>query len=92
MKDHPDVLATDLTIEKELNCRKDLGEKGRMHFWSRGHLFIVRSCGHIDTFKPIYFQFLDDLFCVFEICLARFRLQKVPKRCISGETVKQMKQ
>lgn len=35
-------------------CRKDLGEKGKLRHWSRGHIFVVRSCGHIDTWKPIY--------------------------------------
>lgn len=35
-------------------CRKDIGEKGKLRHWSRGHVFVVRSCGHIDTWKPIY--------------------------------------
>ena len=35
-------------------CRKDLGDGRRLRRWSRGHVFIVRSCGHIDTWRPIY--------------------------------------
>ena len=36
------------------SCRKDLGDRGKLRHWSRGHVFIVRGCGHIDTWKPIY--------------------------------------
>ena len=35
-------------------CRKDLGEKRKLRLWSRGHLFIVRPCGHVDFWRPIY--------------------------------------
>ncbi len=35
-------------------CRKDLGEKEKLRHQSRGHVFVVRSCGHIDISKPIY--------------------------------------
>lgn len=35
-------------------CRKDIGEKKKLRLWSRGHLFIVRPCGHIDLWRPIY--------------------------------------
>lgn len=35
-------------------CRKDLGEKRKLRLWSRGHLFIVRPCGHVDLWRPIY--------------------------------------
>ncbi len=36
------------------SCRKDLGEKGKLRHWSRGHVFVVRSCGHVDMWKPIF--------------------------------------
>lgn len=35
-------------------CNKDIGEGGRLQMWSRGHFFIVRPCGHIDQWHPIY--------------------------------------
>ena len=36
------------------SCRKDLGDKGKLRLWSRGHIFIVRTCGHIDMWRPIF--------------------------------------
>ena len=35
-------------------CRMEIGEKKMLRLWSRGHLFIVRPCGHIDLWRPIY--------------------------------------
>ena len=35
-------------------CRKDLGDSKKLHLWSRGHIFLVRPCGHIDMWRPIY--------------------------------------
>ena len=35
-------------------CNKDTGDDGKLRMWSRGHSFIVRSCGHIDQWHPIY--------------------------------------
>lgn len=35
-------------------CNKDTGGKQRLRMWSRGHLFIVRCCGHIDMWRPLY--------------------------------------
>ena len=35
-------------------CRKDIGDKGKLRHWSRGHVFVVHSCGHIDTWRPIF--------------------------------------
>jgi len=35
-------------------CRKNLGDQKRMRHWSRGHQFIIRAGGHIDTFQPLY--------------------------------------
>ena len=32
---------------------KDVGEPKKLRHWSRGHLYIVRPCGHIDLHKPI---------------------------------------
>ena len=35
-------------------CNKDTGEGSKLRMWSRGHFFIVRPCGHIDQWHPIY--------------------------------------
>lgn len=35
-------------------CNKDTSGKERLRMWSRGHLFIVRCCGHIDMWRPLY--------------------------------------
>ena len=51
---HPDMANSDEDDNLVTACNKDRGEKCRLHMWSRGHLFIVRSCGHIDTWKPLY--------------------------------------
>ena len=52
--DHP-AIAKDCEMGDTTKCRKDLGDKGkRLRHWSRGHIFIVRGCGHIDMWKPIY--------------------------------------
>ena len=40
-------------VENQLSeptlCRKDTGEPKKLRRWSRGHQFIVRGGGHIDT-------------------------------------------
>lgn len=52
---YPELLnECEVMAELPTNCRKDLGDTKKLRHWSRGHVFIVRSCGHIDTFKPIY--------------------------------------
>ena len=44
-------------------CKKDLGEKRKLRLWSRGHLFIVRPCVHIDLWRPIYrYNYMCDFF------------------------------
>lgn len=35
-------------------CNKDTGEKKQLQRWTRGHFFIVRAGGHIDTWQPLY--------------------------------------
>lgn len=35
-------------------CKKNLGEPKRLRRWSRGHQFIVRAGGHIDSWQPLY--------------------------------------
>ena len=47
------ILADCVTVS-ETECNKDTGEGGKLQSWSRGHLFVVRPCGHIDTWHPLY--------------------------------------
>ena len=35
-------------------CKKNLGEPKRLRRWSRGHQFVVRAGGHIDSWQPLY--------------------------------------
>ena len=35
-------------------CRKDIGNKKKLRRWSRGHQFLVRGGGHIETWQPLY--------------------------------------
>ena len=49
--------AVDGTDEDEgtkTTCNKDTGGKKTLQKWSRGHLFIVRGSGFIDTWQPLY--------------------------------------
>uniref|UniRef100_A0A1X7UPD7 CxC5 like cysteine cluster associated with KDZ domain-containing protein n=1 Tax=Amphimedon queenslandica TaxID=400682 RepID=A0A1X7UPD7_AMPQE len=36
------------------SCNKETGEKKRIQRWTRGHFFVVRGGGHIDTWQPLY--------------------------------------
>ena len=56
IQEHPQLLQTEGTTVQELQttCSKELGVRGRIRHWSRGHLFICRPCGHIDLWRPIY--------------------------------------
>jgi len=35
-------------------CNKDLGERTTLRKMSRGHQFVVRAGGHIDSWTPLY--------------------------------------
>ena len=35
-------------------CKKDTGKRKKDRHWSRGHFFVVRTCGHIETWRPLY--------------------------------------
>ena len=55
MREFPGMAdVTQQTQVSESLCRKDIGEKRKLRLWSRGHVFIVRSCGFIDMSRPIY--------------------------------------
>ena len=36
------------------SCQKDVGERYKLRSWSRGHFFIVRTCGYIEAFRPLF--------------------------------------
>lgn len=50
---NPEIMTVSLESGHD-SCRKDTGEMRKLRLWSRGHVFIVRSCGFIDMWKPIY--------------------------------------
>ena len=53
LSNHP-TLSFDVEMDDVL-CRKELGDtKTKLRKWSRGHQFIVRGGGHIDTWQPLY--------------------------------------
>ncbi len=35
-------------------CKKETGSSHKLRKWSRGHQFVVRGGGHIDTWQPLY--------------------------------------
>lgn len=47
------VPAATLTNDSQQLCRKDTGSR-KLRKWSRGHQFIVRGGGHIDSWQPLY--------------------------------------
>ncbi len=52
IQDHPSLLLE--STSNEQLCRKDTGLGKRLRKWSRGHQFIVRGGGHIDSWQPLY--------------------------------------
>ena len=58
LQTHPGLSsAVDHTDEDEAtktSCNKDTGGKKTLQKWTRGHLFVVRGGGHIDTWQPLY--------------------------------------
>ena len=55
LENNPEVVASaDFEETTEPLCRKDTGKGKRLRKWSRGHQFIVRAGGHIDTWQPIF--------------------------------------
>ena len=58
ISDHPEVPSvvdyTDEDEETKTACNKDTGSRKKLQKWTRGHLFIVRGGGHIETWQPLY--------------------------------------
>ena len=49
------LLSNQLDSEDQtVTCNKDTGAKKRLQRWTRGHFFIVRAGGHIDSWQPLY--------------------------------------
>lgn len=49
------LVSTDIADSTEV-CRKDIGDTKKLRKWSRGHQFVVRGGGQIDTWQPLYRQ------------------------------------
>ena len=54
MENHADILNDCEAPSSASVCQKDVGERYKLHSWSRVHFFIVRTCGHIETFRPLF--------------------------------------
>lgn len=53
LQEHPDLMGAAVLTE-DILCKKNTGNPKRLRKWSRGHQFIVRGGGHIDTWQPLY--------------------------------------
>lgn len=51
---YPNIADNDAVSTDEQMCRKDTGGRSTLRMWSRGHQFVVRGGGHIDTWQPLY--------------------------------------
>ena len=51
---YPKIADSDAVSTDEQMCRKDTGGRNTLWMWSRGHQFVVRGSGHIDTWQPLY--------------------------------------
>ena len=48
-------MITDAAVSDDSEgCKKNVGEPKRLRRWSRGHQFVVRAGGHIDSWQPLY--------------------------------------
>jgi len=54
IEQHPLIAEEDAHTSDEQLCRKDTGGRSTLRKWSRGHQFVVRGGGHIDTWQPLY--------------------------------------
>lgn len=55
LHDHPDII--DMSVVEDTSeplCHKDTGKTKKLRRWSRGHQFIVRGGGHIETWQPLF--------------------------------------
>lgn len=54
IKQHPQIAAKDALASDGQLCRKDTGGRDKLRKWSRGHQFVIRGGGHIDTWQTLY--------------------------------------
>ena len=55
IREHSDIPAIiDYTDALKTECNKYTGTRKKLQIWTRGHLFIVRGGGHMDTWQPLY--------------------------------------
>ena len=55
LEQHPDLIVNfSVDCPEQRLCRKDTGGSKKLRKWSRGHQFIVRGGGHIDSWQPLY--------------------------------------
>ena len=55
-REFPSVaVSISIVVKKSvIQCKKYLGERKKIQLWSRGHVFLVRPCGHIEFWRTIY--------------------------------------
>ena len=51
---HPQLIRDSVVNDGTALCRKDTGKGSKLRKWSRGHQFVIRGGGHIDTWQPLY--------------------------------------
>ena len=55
INEHPELAQGSVYSDPTAHvCRKNTGKSKSLRKWSRGHQFIVRGGGHIDTWQPLY--------------------------------------
>ena len=55
IQEHPALASGTIDEDEEVTvCHKNIGQGSRLRKWSRGHQFVVRGGGHIDTWQPLY--------------------------------------
>lgn len=55
IQEHPELIEGAIFSDPtEQQCKKNVGRTKTLRKWSRGHQFIVRGGGHIDTWQPLY--------------------------------------
>ena len=48
------IISAEIEDSSQPICRKDTGQKKKLRKWSRGHQFVVRGGGHIDSWAPLF--------------------------------------
>lgn len=51
---HPSIAGDAHVIPGQTLCHKNIGKKQKLRKGSRGHQFIIRGGGHIDSWQPLF--------------------------------------